>query len=146
VDARNGCWVWALAALPGLIVSWSGACPAEGQGQGEWRSSEGGPSRVKRFSGAPRQGRLHGRGTMVLADGSRDGGELRHGRMSGQGALTGAKGVRYKGAFRHNRPDGLGAGYSPATGRWHRGQWAGGCFLGRDGTCWSVFGSLSECP
>jgi hypothetical protein len=45
VDARNGCWVWNADPQPGETVTWSGRCPrgpAQGQGRGEWRWTEGG--------------------------------------------------------------------------------------------------------
>jgi hypothetical protein len=148
VDARNGCWVWNAHPQPGETVSWSGACPrgpAQGQGQGEWRWTEGGQPRVQRFSGTRREGRMEGRGTYTWANGARYEGEYRDDRRHGRGTQTWANGYRYEGEWRDGRADGYGEYYDAASGIWYRGQWTGGCHRGANGRA-AIDRPLSECP
>lgn len=111
VDARNGCWVWNDVPRPGETVTWDGACPrgpAEGPGSGEWRWTADGQARVARFEGPRREGRAHGPGIYIFANGNRYDGMYQDGRQQGRGVYTWANGDQYEGAFVDGRRTGRG--------------------------------------
>ena len=163
----RGCHVWHPAPSPGANASWNGACQngrASGGGTMFWRYS----SWTERYDGEMRDGKRHGRGTYVWANGNRYDGEWREGHGHGRATWVGSNGARYEGEYRdgkrHGRgtyvfengdryegeyrdgvPDGLGAFYFADSGETYNGLWRQGCF--RDGGRRVASGvPLSSCP
>ncbi len=111
VDARNGCWIWNANPRADSRVTWDGACPrgpAEGPGSGDWRWTENGQARLARFQGPRREGRAHGQGTYIYANGNRYDGMYQDGRQQGRGVFTWANGDKYQGEFRDGHRTGRG--------------------------------------
>jgi hypothetical protein len=147
VDARSGCWLWVANPLPGLAMSWSGACPrgpATGQGTMEWHFSINGQPRVSRYVGSLVEGRMHGPGVYSQDDGYRFEGGFSHGERSGHGVLNYAGGGSYVGAWARGYPEGYGEAYIPSQG-WFRGLWRAGCFRREDGVVLGIDRPSSGC-
>ena len=111
---------------PGETMAWSGGCvdgKASGEGRAVWRNSHG----EHVYNGGYRDGKRHGRGAHVTADGGRLEGEWRDGVPHGHAILTWASGSRYEGEFREWKPHGRGT-YTYADGSRYKGKWRDGCF------------------
>jgi hypothetical protein len=70
VDTRNNCKIWNADPHPGETVSWSGACyngMGVGPGQVQW-SINGKPN--GKYIGSLLEGRKHGKGKIILPNGS----------------------------------------------------------------------------
>ena len=83
-----------------------------------------------------RNGKQHGRGARVSADGNRYEDEWRDGKRHGRGSHIFANGNRYEGTWRGGRPHGVGT-YTLAEGSVYEGNWIDGCYRARDGR-WAV--------
>ena len=116
----RGCHVWNAVPQPGMTASWTGACQngrAPGPGTKVWRYD----GKTMRYDGGMRDGKMHGRGTLVEASGP-----------------------RYDGEWRDGVADGIGAHYHADSGETLNGLWRKGCF--RDGDRRAAVGvPLSSC-
>ena len=80
---------------------------------------------------------------MAWADRFRYEDELRDGRQHGRGSFVRANGDRYEGEWREGRPHGQGT-YTTADGTVYEGSWREGCFGGRDGRwAWMVTSAIA---
>ena len=115
-DSSNGCAVWNPFSDPNMTITWSGPCPggrASGRGTLQW--FKGGRLKVRQ-KGGWQNGKPHGRGVEIAANGNRYEGEWRDGKKHGRGVLTWADGNRYEGDFRNDKEHGRGM-YTYADGR-----------------------------
>jgi hypothetical protein len=93
---------------------------AHGAGKLVWRYLNEGAWETSSYEGDKRDGKLHGRGVYVLADGARYEGDYRDGKLHGFGD------------------------YSAADGQAFMGTWTNGCY--RQGKRWAIIGvSRSDC-
>jgi hypothetical protein len=123
-DSRTGCRVWSALPLPGLTISWSGACEsglAQGQGVAQWYR-DGKPG--SRYEGEYRDGKANGHGVLT-GSGNRYEGEFRDNYPNGRGLFTYASGNRYEGEVRDGKRHGKGV-YSFASGDRHEGEFRDG--------------------
>ncbi len=66
------CSVWNAHPNPSETVTWSGACvngKAQGRGAQVWRYSEDGEWKTEKYTGEMKDGKKHGRGVLVGANG-----------------------------------------------------------------------------
>lgn len=119
--AASGCHVWNPDPQPGATVIWAGACEngrASGPGKLSWRYD----GTTDHYEGEMRDGKAHGRGIVVTADGGRYDGEWREGNEHGRGTWAGANGDRYDGEWRDGKPHGRGT-WTWASGDRYDGEW-----------------------
>ena len=95
-----------------------------------------------RYEGGYEDGKCHGRGVCVRADGSRYEGEFKHNKGHGRGIYVGANGNRYEGEFKDGEPHGQGV-YIWADGSRYEGECKEGKRHGR-GVCVGADGSRYE--
>jgi hypothetical protein len=95
----EGCFVWNPKPQADETVSWSGSCAngrASGSGTKAW-TKNGIPG--SRYTGAMRDGKEDGQGTLVYPNGNSYEGEWRDGKPNGQGEFT-ASGVTLDGTWK----------------------------------------------
>lgn len=133
-DPITGCAVWTEKAAGDEVVSWSGGCQegkASGQGvlscfadgklttrfDGTMVAGKAeGPGRLNfwlkqgyaRYEGELKASEMHGRGVLVLPDGSRAEGDFQNGNLNGFVTYTETNGARYVGQVINNEPHGQG--------------------------------------
>jgi hypothetical protein len=130
VDAATGCRMWNVFPVPGVTVSWSGACQngvAQGQGVAQW-FREGKPN--SRYEGEYRDGKASGRGVLTAMSGNRYEGDFRNDHPNGRGLFIYESGNRYEGEVSNGRRHGKGV-YSFASGDRHEGEFRDGKASGR---------------
>ena len=109
------CKVWNPYPEAGETLTWSGDCvdgKASGWGRNVWRGSYG----ESVYEGECRNGKRHGRGALLRANGQTYEGEWRADKMHGQGTCTDPEAEhsgtvyshRYKGGWREEKWHGLG--------------------------------------
>ena len=143
VVANQPCQIWNPYPIAGETVTWTGGC-VDGKGSGKgrtvWRNSHG----TSTHEGERREGKRHGRGIVVEADGDRFEGEFRNNKAHGRGTFTWTDGRRFEGEWRSGKPHGRGTFTEPDGDRFE-GNWARGCFRSRDGRWARVFASAEAC-
>jgi hypothetical protein len=143
VDQSTGCWIWNTYPGVNATVRWSGGCgrdgPANGRGILEWRYRDG----TERYEGELRDGKLHGQGVYVWADGDQYEGDLQNGKMHGRGVYTNSGGDRYEGEWRDNRPHG--SGEARINDLLLSGTWSEGC-IRKDRRVAAWGRPIEECP
>ena len=88
------CSVWNAYPQPSETMTWSGACvngKAQGRGAQLWRHLEDGDWRESKYTGGMKDGKGHGRGVLVLANGNRSDryeGDWKDGKRHGRGVNT----------------------------------------------------------
>lgn len=140
-DPRTGCRVWNASPQPNETVAWSGACGdgmAQGRGRLEWFENA---ILTEHFEGEYRNGKKHGRGVKVWANGNRHDGEWRDDKRNGRGVLVFGKGSRYNGdrydgEWRDDNQHGRGI-YVWASGTRYDGEWRDGNMHGRGVEVWA---------
>jgi hypothetical protein len=163
LDSQTQCGIMTdVAELNG--ISWNGPCAgqlANGRGVLVFKRRDG---RLEKYEGEMRAGRIEGRGTYTLPNGSTFAGDFRNDKPDGRGVLTWPTGDRYEGEMRDGKYNGHGTmilagggryvgeyrdgkanGYGTKTnaaGRSYSGQWTNGCF--RDGNFWATAGSTPQ--
>ena len=141
VENKENCTVWNEHPQPNLTVTWTGGCSggkANGNGKRVWRFLEDGAWKESSYTGAMRDGRMHGRGVNVWANGNRYEGDYSDEKMNGSGVFVWASGNRYEGDYRDDKPHGSGK-YTRADGETYTGYWEDGCF--KQGDRWMVVGT-----
>lgn len=150
-DPISGCAIWVSDADVATAISWTGDC-ADGKASGPGVLTVFDDGRVDaRFRGRMEGGkalgyglvhywdetgyavyegelagsRLHGEGTLTLADGSRYTGDFEGDKPHGTGMFVDAAGNRYQGEFRDGVPHGQGSD-STASGEDYTGEYADG--------------------
>lgn len=111
VDGATGCWLWTHAARPGVIATWTGACPhgpAEGHGEARFAWTDGGVAQGTILTGQFRRGRIEGEGTEITSGGDRYTGGFRDGRRNGRGRIAFANGNGYEGDMANGHMQGRG--------------------------------------
>ena len=117
----SACKLWNPHPMPGETVSWTGACDrgkATGEGRRVFRNARGEQGSV--YEGEHRQGRAHGRGTLIWP-----------------------RGHRYEGEWRDGKVHGPGAAYDKSGKLIEAGNAINGCFGRRDGW-WFASGQTAE--
>ena len=158
-ENRPGCYAWTRHYHSDRTARWSGRCdggfpagrgtfsssagsehsPYEGTGtfvggkrNGRWTENGTGI----RYDGEYRDGKRHGRGTMIWANGDRYAGEYRDGKAQGRGTMTWTDGTRYQGEYRDGRLHGRGT-MTWANGARHEGVYRAGKRHGRGTMTWA---------
>jgi hypothetical protein len=121
-DARTKCHVWNVQPEPKESITWSGAC-AKGlvQGHGVVKWFQDGKFR-EQDEGNYHDGKLHGHGVSILANGDRYEGHWRDAQPNGHGILTLANGDHYEGHWRDGKANGHGM-LIHANGDRYDGDW-----------------------
>jgi hypothetical protein len=112
LENNPSCAVWNPNPQPNESVTWSGACAnamAQGRGtsalrvliEGEWKKKS-------EFTGEMKDGKKHGRGFLVWANGNSYEGNFKDGKQHGHGVYVKANGVRYEGDFKNGKRHGRG--------------------------------------
>ncbi len=153
VEAQANCIVWNNDPQDNETVTWSGACErgkAHGQGSLRWRYLEDDEWKVSKYTGEMKDGKEHGRGVYVEANGDRYEGEFRNGKRHGHGVVVWTSGASYEGdwrdgnfhgrgviewpdgdrfggQFRDGSPNGRGT-FKKMYGESYSGYWTNGCF------------------
>jgi len=127
VDDLHGCWVWNIAPEKADVVTWTGACAADGTANGdgmlEWKDSE-------RYTGPMKNGRKDGQGKTVNAYGDSYAGGFKAGEHDGHGKYIWSDGASYEGEYTNGYPNG--SGVFSFRNDVYSGEWKNGCF--NDGT------------
>ena len=111
LENNPSCVVWNAYPNPSETVTWSGACvdgKAQGRGAQVWRYLEDGEWKEDKYTGEMKDGKQHGRGVLVEANGDRYEGDWRDGKPHGRGDMVWANGDRYEGEYRNGKPHGRG--------------------------------------
>ena len=88
LENNPSCSVWNPNPHPRSAVTWSGACvngKAQGRGAQDWRYLEDEEWKAEKYTGVMKDGKYHGRGVLVTADGDICEGDWREGRLLGMG-------------------------------------------------------------
>jgi hypothetical protein len=88
LENNPSCSVWNPNPHPRNTVTWSGACvdgKAQGRGAQDWRYLEDEEWKAEKYTGVMKDGKYHGRGVLVTADGDICEGDWREGRLLGMG-------------------------------------------------------------
>ena len=108
---KPNCYIWNPYPRDGERATWTGDCverKASGYGTQTWEFSDRGVSKKTTYTGTMRDGRPHGHGVGVDADGYRYDGEFKNGKAHGRGILTTPDGIRHEGEFRNGKQHGHG--------------------------------------
>ncbi len=95
LENNPDCVVWNANPQEEETVTWSGACAngkAQGHGTALWRSVEDGEWKEIRYEGDYKDGKRHGRGVYVGANGDRYEGDWKDGKAHGRGVEMWADG------------------------------------------------------
>jgi hypothetical protein len=106
VENQANCTVWNANPHPNETVTWTGACvngKAEGRGREVRRNLKDGEWKESSYTGMMRDGKRHGRGVYVWANGDRYEGAYRDGKKHGRGIWVGANGDRYEGDWKDGK-------------------------------------------
>ncbi len=88
LENNPSCSVWNAYPKPSETVTWSGACAdgkARGRGTNVWRALINGDWKEKKYTGEMKDGKWHGRGICVTANGDRYEGDWKDGKEHGRG-------------------------------------------------------------
>ena len=124
----DGCTVWNSKPRPDETATWNGPCVysrANGYGVLVWELVKDGARLTSRYEGRMRNGKRHGQGAYVGADGARYEGGYKNGKRHGRGVYTDAGGNRYEGEVREGKPNGNGVLLYADGGR-YEGEWRDG--------------------
>ena len=133
--AASLCFVWNGEPKPGETVHWAGVCEngrASGPGELSWHYD----GKTELYEGEMRDGKRHGRGTYVWANGDRYEGEYRDGHEHGRGTFVWANGDRYDGEWRNGNRHGYGTVVTANGGRFD-GEWLDDNRDGRGTMVWA---------
>ena len=129
VTTNQPCQMYSFVPAEIRTVTWSGSCvdgKASGEGRLVRRFASG---TVSEYEGQMRDGKIHGRGTIIYADGNRYEGAWQDGRAHGRGIYTWSDGSRYEGEWRDAEMHGRGT-YTSADGRHYEGEWRDNMYHG----------------
>ena len=132
VENKANCAVWNGNPQPNDTVMWSGACAngkAQGHGRQAWRFLFDGEWKEEEYTGAMKDGKFHGQGVYLWADGSRYEGDFVDGRFHGRGVFVYPGGERYAGDWKDGTQHGHGV-WVLADGDKCEGDWRGGTLSG----------------
>ena len=124
----DGCTVWNAKPRPDETATWNGPCVygrANGYGVLVWELVKDGARLTSRYEGRMRNGKRHGQGMYVGANGTRYEGGYKNGKRHGRGIYTDAEGNRYEGEVRDGKPNGQGVLLYTDGGR-YEGEWRDG--------------------
>lgn len=133
--AASLCFVWNGEPKPGETVHWAGVCEngrASGPGELSWHYD----GKTELYEGEMRDGKRHGRGTYVWANGDRYDGEWRNGNRHGYGTVVTANGGRFDGEWLDDNRDGRGT-MVWASGSRYDGEWRDDKQHGRGTYVWA---------
>jgi len=82
------------------------------------------------LDGIRANGKMHGRGDMIIPNFMCYEGEWSDDKMNGNGIYTQLNGSRYEGEFVNNSINGYGTEYAPDGAIIHQSQWKNGDFVG----------------
>ena len=128
IGTTDGCVVWNAEPQPNETATWNGPCVynrANGYGVLIWESVKDGVKLTSRYEGRMRNGKRHGQGLYVRANGARYEGSFKDGRRHGRGVYTDPEGNRYEGEVRDGKPNGFGILLYADGGR-YEGNWQDG--------------------
>ena len=94
------------------------------------------------YEGEFKDGKIHGKGTLTLASGSKYVGDFKDGNEHGQGTYTNTNGSKYVGEWKDGNQHGQGK-YTSADGSKYVGEWKDGILNGQ-GKYTSADGSVQE--
>ncbi len=138
LENNPGCFVWNAYPQPNETVTWRGACVdrmAQGRGAQVWRYLEDKEWKESKYTGEMKDGKKHGHGVLMWADGGRYEGEWKDGKEHGHGVLMWADGDRYEGGMENGKTHGRGTYYF-ANGNECEGDWRDNKLLGT-GQAWA---------
>ena len=101
------------------------------------------PTDLDHYEGQTKNGKAHGSGEIIWADGRKYKGEFFEGKPQGKGVLTYANGDKFTGELVNGKRDGLGL-YEWENGDKYFGEWKRGKMNGRGGVMRSVFASIGH--
>ncbi len=151
LENNPGCFVWNAYPQPNETVTWSGACVdrmAQGRGAQVWRYLEDKEWKESKYTGEMKDGKKHGYGVLMWADGGRYEGEWKDGKEHGHGVMvwgpdTEWAGDRYEGGMENGKTHGRGTYYfangDKCEGGWKDNSLSGtgkGWTEGRETTCY----------
>ena len=127
------CVVWNPYPQEQETVTWSGACTngkAQGLGSEVRRYVEDGKWKEDKYEGVMKDGKAHGRGVYVAANGSRYDGEWKDDKVHGRGVYvwgpdTDWAGDRYEGEWEDGRMHGRGVYVWGLYSKWGRNRYEG---------------------
>ena len=128
VENKANCEVWNAHPQSSETIVWIGDCVngrADGYGEAMWRYLADGEWKESSYTGTMRDGKRHGRGGYVWANGGRYDGEFKDGEMNGRGVKVWTSGSRYAGDFKDGKRHGRGV-YLRANGEKYAGEWQDG--------------------
>jgi len=126
------CFVWNANPLSIETVIWSGTCEnqrAQGRGAVVWHYLEDEQWKVTVYEGELKDGKRHGRGVYLWADGNRYEGDWKDGKAHGHGVVVWVNGDRYEGDWKDDKWYGHGV-WVGANGDSCEGEWREGSLLG----------------
>ena len=132
LENNPSCVVWNSYSIPNVKVTWTGACAngkTQGRGTQDWRYLVNGEWKESKYTGEMKDGKQHGRGVYVWANGDRYEGDWKDGKPYGRGVYVWANGNRYEGNFKDGERHGRGV-YVWANGDECDGNWINGRLLG----------------
>jgi len=132
---QKGCKHWNSGPLPDETVTWTGDCKngyASGQGELQWYTAG---KKGEQYIGNMANGKCHGQGKLVFADGGVYEGQWQDSKYHGQGKQVFANGKVYEGEFKDDKLHGQGkAVYANPKGnetKVYEGQWQDGKYHGQ---------------
>ncbi len=129
LENNPSCVVWNDYPQLNVTVTWSGACvngKVQGRGAQVWRYLEDGEWKTEKYTGEMKDGKEHGRGVWVGADGDSYDGDWKDGKEHGHGVYVWGPdsewaGDRYEGEYRDGERHGRGV-YVWADGNRYEGE------------------------
>jgi len=122
--SNQDCKGWNPRPAPREVVTWSGGCTAgkmSGSGKLVWSYVKRDKRLQSTFEGQWKDGRPHGQGVLIKANGDHYAGQYKDGKKHGQGVYTYASGTRYEGQWKDGKKHGQGV-YTGANGDRYEGQ------------------------
>ncbi len=111
VDNKANCAVWNNYPQAVETVIWTGGCVAHkagGYGELKWRYLVDEEWKEQNYEGLMREGKQHGHGIYVWANGDRYEGGFKEGMLHGHGVFVWANGDRYEGGYKEDMLHGHG--------------------------------------